>query len=136
MTRALAWLTAAVVAATGVLLLRAELMTVHVTHPDGSYTEVLVQAHVVREDPADREEMTRSLVTTCRLLVDAEMVPASFRTVEAGVFRFRLSPGLDEFRVRELRGCLSDLTVPHMRAEVLHLETVTPAEAGGAPGRR
>ena len=136
MTRVVAWLTAAVAVVTAVLLLRAELMTVHAHQPEGSYTEVVVTTRLVREDPAAREEMARGLVSTCRLLVDAEMVPASFRTVEPGVFTFRLRPGLDEFRVRELRGCLSDLTVPHMRAEVLHLETVTPAEAGAAPARR
>ena len=133
MRRVLAWLVAGAVALTGVLLLRAELMTVEVEQPEGSYTDVVVSAAVVREDPGVREEMVRGLVSTCRLLVNADVVAQSFRPVEQGVFAFRLRPGLDEFDERELRGCLSDLRVQHLRADVRRLQTVTPADP--APAR-
>lgn len=128
MRRVLLWGIAAAIALTGVLLLRAELMTVEIEQPEGSYTDVVVSADVVREDPGVREEMIRGLVSTCRLLVNADVVAESFLTVEPGVFAFRLRPGLDEFDRRELRGCLSDLRVQHLRAHVHHMQTVTPAD--------
>lgn len=126
MRRGLLGLLATVVVA-GVLVLRAELMTVEVEQPEGSYTDVVVAAHVRGEDPGVREEMVRGVVSTCRLLVNADVVAESFRTVGPGVFAFRLRPGIDEFDRRELRGCLSDLRVQHLRADVRSLETVTPA---------
>ncbi|WNV77660.1 hypothetical protein [Geodermatophilus sp. DSM 44513] len=128
MRRGLLALLAAVVVVPGMLLLRAELMTVEVEQPEGSYTDVVVAAYVRGEDPGVREEMVRGLVSTCRLLVNADVVAESFRTVEPGVFAFRLRPGIDEFDRRELRGCLSDLRVQHLRADVRVLETATPAD--------
>ncbi|MCZ2814908.1 hypothetical protein [Modestobacter sp. VKM Ac-2984] len=137
MRRPLAWLALAAVVGVGVLLLRAELMTVELETPEGSFTDVVVAAEVKQEDDPDavREEMTRGLVSTCRLLVNADVVAESFRAVEPGVFAFRLRPGLDEFDVRELRGCLSDARVQHLLVDVLHLQTVTSADGVDAPDR-
>ncbi|WP_346622732.1 hypothetical protein [Blastococcus montanus] len=128
MSRVLGWLVAAAVAVAGVVLLREELMTVEVPQPEGSYTDVVVAASIVREDPAVREEMIRGLVSACRLLVNADVVEDSFRSVDDRVFAFRLRPGLDEFDRRELRGCLSDLRVQHLLVEVRRLETVVPGD--------
>ena len=111
----------------GLLALRAELMTVSVEQPEGSYTEVVVAAEVKQEEPGVRPEMTRGLVSTCRLLVNSDVVEDSFVDLGEGVFAFRLNPGLDEFDRREMRGCLSDARVQHLLVEVRHLETVTPA---------
>lgn len=137
MRRPLAWLALAAVVSVGVLLLRAELMTVELETPEGSFTDVVVAAEVKQEDDpgAVREEMTRGLVSTCRLLVNADVVAESFRAVEPGVFAFRLRPGLDEFDVRELRGCLSDTRVQHLLVDVLHLQTITPADEVDARNR-
>jgi hypothetical protein len=112
----------------GLLALRAELMTVSVEQPEGSYTDVVVAAEVKQEEPGVRPEMTRGLVSTCRLLVNSDVVEDSFVALNEGVFAFRLHPGLDEFDRRELRGCLSDARVQHLQVEVRHLETVTPAD--------
>ncbi len=127
MRRLLVGLVTAALAGTGLLALRAELMTVEVKQPEGSYTEVVLAADIVRENADVRAEMAHGLVSTCRLLVNADVVEQSFRAVGDGVFAFRLRPGLDEFDRRELRGCLSDLRVQHLRLDVRHLETVTPA---------
>jgi hypothetical protein len=138
MRRLFVWLVVVALTVTGLLALRAELMTVEVEQPEGSYTDVVLATHVVREDPDVRASMTHGLVGTCRLLVNADVVEQSFRTVGDGVFTFRLRPGLDEFDRRELRGCLSDLRVQHLRVDVRHLQTVTPAGDGwpeeGTPG--
>ncbi|MGY1836938.1 hypothetical protein ACI79P_17740 [Blastococcus sp. SYSU DS0510] len=131
MRRVLAWLLGIAVAATGLVLLRAELMTVDIPQPEGSYTDVVIAVEI-REDPAVREEMTRGLVSTCRLLVNADVVEDTFLSVDEGVFAFRLRPGLDEFDRRELRGCLRDTRVQHLLADVRRLETVSPRD--GARG--
>lgn len=132
MKRILAWVAAALVAGTGILLLRAELMTVDIPQPDGSYTDVVL-AVSIREDEAVREEMARGLVSSCRLLVNADVVEDSFATVDDRVFAFRLRPGLDEFDRRELKGCLGDTRVQHLLADVRLVETVTPEDAGSRP---
>ena len=132
MKRVLAWLAAAVLAVTGIVLLRAELMTVDVPQPEGSYTDVVV-AVSVREDDAVHEEMARGLISTCRLLVNADVAEDSFTSAEGGVYSFRLRPGLDEFDRRELKGCLRDTRVQHLLAEVRLLETVTPGDEGFRP---
>lgn len=130
MRRGLLWLLVLGLAGTGLYLLRAELMTVEIDQPESSYTDVVVVADVAREAPGVREEMTRGLVSTCRLLVNADVVAETFREIGDGAFAFRLRPGLDEFDRRELRGCLSDLRVQHLRLEVRHLQTVVPAVPG------
>lgn len=131
MRKVLVGLVVAALAATGLWALRAELMTVEVEQPEGSYTTVVLAARVVREEPGVVEEMARGLVSACRLLVNSDLVADSFVPVRDGVFSFRLRPGLDEFDVRELRGCLSDTRVQHLQADVQEIRTVVPAEAAG-----
>ncbi len=41
--------------------------------------------------------LTRGLASTCRLLVNADVMEDSFEPVGGGIFAFRLRPGLDEF---------------------------------------
>ncbi|WP_324277680.1 hypothetical protein [Blastococcus brunescens] len=78
MKRAVVGLLAVALVGAGIWLLRAELMTVEVAQPEGSYTDVVVAASTVREDPAVQEEMTRGMVSTCRLLVNADVAEDSF----------------------------------------------------------
>ena len=132
MKRVLAWLAAALVAGTGILFLRAELMTVDIPQPEGSYTDVVL-AVSIREDESVRDEMARGLVSTCRLLVNADVVEDTFTEVDDGVFAFRVRPGLDEFDRRELKGCLQDTKVQHLLADVRTLETIAPGDAGARP---
>ena len=132
MRRAVGALLAVAVLVGAALLLRAELMTVDVPQPEGSWTDVVVRAETVREEPEVIEEMTRGLVSTCRLLVDADVVEDSFLSLGGSDFGFRLRPGLDEFERRELRGCLSDLRVQHLLLDVRHLATTSPGAAAGS----
>ena len=111
-----------VLLALGVVVLRAELMTVHRDLPPGSQTEFVVVADT-REHPRHLPEMTRSLVSVCRLLVNGDVVERSFGTHADGVFTFSVAPGLDEFDVREMRGCLQDTRVQHLLVEVRDVRT-------------
>ena len=125
MKRRLLQATAVVVAAAGVLLLRAEVMTVTRRLPPGSHTDVVLEART-REDPRLLPEMTRSLVSLCRLLVNADVDERSFTDLGGGGFAFRVTPGLGEFDLREMRGCLQDTRVQHLLVDVQEIETVVP----------
>lgn len=124
-TKALAWSVGVVLVGGGVLLLRNELMTVHEDVPADFTTNVVVSAETT-EDPALREEMTRGLVSTCRLLVNADVVETSFQQLGPSRFTFDLQPALDEFDRREMRGCLQDARVQHLKVKVHRLETAAP----------
>lgn len=120
--KALAWVGGLALLAVGVLLLRAELMTVELGTEPGSRTDFVVQA-TSREDEAHLTEMTRGLVSVCRLLVNADVAEQSFRRTAEQEYAFTLVPGLDEFDLREMRGCLSDARVQHLLVDVVHVET-------------
>ena len=123
----LAWLGALALLAIGIFLLRAELMTVELDAEPGSRTEFVVQA-TTRENEALLPEMTRGLVSVCRLLVNADVTEQSFRRTAEQEFAFTLAPGLDEFDLREMRGCLSDTRVQHLLVDVVHVETTVPTD--------
>jgi hypothetical protein len=118
-------LAALAVAVAGVLLLRAEVMTVHAAQPPGSHTTFVLDA-ATREDPRHLPEMTSSLVSVCRLLVNADVVERSFVPLGEGAFAFSVQPGLGEFDLREMRGCLEDTRVQHLLVDVRNAETVLP----------
>ena len=113
---------ALVLALAGVLVLRAEVMTVYEPQPPGSRTEFVLEAET-REDPRHLREMTRSLVSVCRLLVNGEVVERSFDHLGGGVFRFAVEPALGEFELREMRGCLQDTRVQHLLVDVRETQT-------------
>ncbi len=123
----------------GIFALRETTMSVHTDIPDASHLDVWVSTDtLVEEDPHIR--LTRSQVDLCA----AEAVPFSDLTVfeptravadpgaELPVFRFRLEPGADEPDRAQLRGCLEDLRVRHLRLNVLGQHQV---EEGGTTVR-
>ena len=122
MRKGLVWVVATALAAAALLLLRAELMTVELETADGSRTHFVVEAST-REDPRLLDEMTRGIVSVCRLLVNADVVQRSFQRIGADRFVFVLEPGLDEFDLREMRGCLQDARVQHLLVDVVEAET-------------
>jgi hypothetical protein len=135
MSKPLVWLAGVAVAAAAVLALRAELMTVELEPAAGSRTAFVVQAHT-REDPRLLDEMTRGIVSVCRLLVNADVVQRSFRRTGEDRFAFVLEPGLDEFDLREMRGCLQDARVQHLLVDVVAAETaVRRSSSMHAPSR-
>ena len=125
MSRAVGRLAALALAVAGVLLLRAEVMTVHAAQPPGSRTEFVLEA-ATREDPRLLPEMVSSLVSVCRLLVNADLVERSLLSTGDRRFAFSVTPGLGEFDLREMRGCLQDTKVQHLLVEVQEVQTVGP----------
>ena len=125
--RALAWLSGLALLAVSVLVLRAELMTVELDSEPGSRTAFVVQATTL-EDEGHLTEMTRGLVSVCRLLVNADVAEQSFQRTSDREYAFTLVPGLDEFDLREMRGCLADTRVQHLLVDVVYVETTTRTE--------
>lgn len=130
MKRVAAWAVALAVVAVGVFFLRAELMTVRAPEQPGSRTEFVVHADT-REDPRHLREMTRGLVSVCRLLVNADVVEASFTPLSDDVFTFAVEPALGEFDTREMRGCLQDARVQHLQVDVRDVDHHVPSEGAG-----
>lgn len=126
----------------GVLGLRQATMSVHTDIPDDSHLDVFVSADTLVEvDPPRR--LARSQVNLCA----AEAIPTSDLTAfeptsavqdpapELPVFRFRLEPGLDDPDRAQLRGCLEDLRVRHLRLNVLGQHQVVEGEVTVRTGR-
>ncbi len=128
----------------GIFALRETTMSVHEDIPETSYLDVFVSADtLVDADPSQR--LARSQVDLCA----AEAVPLSDLTVfeqttavsdpspDLPVYRFRLEPGADEPDRAQLRGCLEDLRVRHLRLNVLGQHQVardsTTVETGRTP---
>jgi hypothetical protein len=120
------WVAAAVAAALvagGVLLLRSETMSRHARSASGTRTEVVVEARTKNEEPSSTiEEMTRALVLTCRLEVDAELRSTALAMVDDRAYRFALTPALDASDELQLRGCLEDIRIDHLQVDVISLE--------------
>jgi hypothetical protein len=126
----------------GILALRQTTMSVHGDVPTDSHLDVWISADtLVPEDPATR--LARSQVDLCT----AEAVPFSDLTSFLGteavsdpaeqlpVYRFRLQPGADEPDRAQLRGCLEDLRIRHLRLNVLGLRQVVGGETTEVEGR-
>lgn len=131
MSRGLRGLTSAVLLlalAAAVLVLRSQLMTVHEPVAAGSVTELVLSAET-KKDRSVLPAMTGGVVDTCRLMVNAHVRATPLREVEPAVFALRLEPGLDEFDLRELRGCLHDLRQEAVRLDVRELRTVLAGPA-------
>jgi hypothetical protein len=120
--RTLAGVVALALLGGGIVLLRAELMTVHRETPADSRTAFVIDART-REAPRHLEEMTRGLVSVCRLLVNSDVVERSFAELGGGRYTFDLEPALDEFDLREMRGCLQDTRVQHLLVDVRFAES-------------
>lgn len=131
-----------VVLGVGIFVLRETTMSVHRDVPDASHLDVWVSGDtLVQEDPAYR--LTRSHVALCT----AEAIPFSDLTAfeqtdaisdpaaDLPVFRFRVEPGADDPDRAQLRGCLEDLRVRHLRLNVLGQHQVEQDETVVRTGR-
>ena len=107
-----------------VLALREATLSTHQSVPEGSLTRVVLEASTEGgERGQSLAEMVEALVLTCRLEVSSDLTaPVTARG--DGVFAAELTPALDKTNERQLRGCLEDWTIDHLRADVVHLGRV------------
>jgi hypothetical protein len=116
-TRVVLALGAAVLLAVGVWTLREETMSRHeAQHPD-SRTEVVldVSTNGTARPPA---AMGRALVGACQFEVAARVVAGSWEALGDQRFRVVLRPALDDADVQQFGGCVSDMRLNHVQAEV------------------
>ena len=68
---------------------------------------------------AGNEEIAEALVVACQLEVRSNVVPDSIETIEDGRYQFVMRPGLDDSDRRQLIGCLQDLRIDNVLANVV-----------------
>ena len=105
-----------------VLALREATLTTHApVDPDSRIELVLAAESRGGEDNQSLPEMVEAVVLACRLEVSSD-VDGGIRDLGDGRFAATLVPSLDESNRRQLRGCLEDWVVDHVRLEVLRLD--------------
>ena len=103
-----------------VLALREATLTTHADVVPPS-TELVVAADVKGGEPGQTvAEMVEAVVLACRLEVASD-VDGAIEPLGGDRFRLSLVPGLDESNRRQLRGCLEDWVVDHVRLDVVSL---------------
>ena len=105
----------------GVLALREATLSVHEEVDPGTATELVVSAKVRGgEEGQSKAEMVEAVVLACRLEVSSDVV-GGIERLDDDRFRATLEPSLDESNRRQLRGCLEDWIVDHIRLDVVSL---------------
>jgi hypothetical protein len=84
----------------------------------GSTTEVVVRAELRDGAEHDLDEVIEGLVATCHLEVRSDTDPDDIEVLGEGRYRFVLTPALDDSDRLQLRGCLQDWRIDHLRADV------------------
>jgi hypothetical protein len=109
---------AVVLLALGVWVLREQTMSRHEEQHPASRTEVVLD---VSTNDAERPPaaMGRALVDACQFEVDARVVPGSWEASGDRRFRVVLRPALDDTDVQQFRGCVGDMRLDYVQAEVV-----------------
>lgn len=95
--------------------------------PPGSRTVVTFAISMVREPQDQRDVHAEAVYSACRAdLPEASASP--LRPLGDGRYRFAVTPALDASDRKEVRGCLQDLRIAHVRATVLDMTR----DGGGA----
>ncbi len=113
-----------IVGVAGMMALRDATLTRHEPVAKGSKLEVVVEAHTRGgERSQSLHEMVEALLLTCRLEVTSD-VGAEVTELGDGRFRATLEPGLDASNQRQLRGCLEDWTIDHVRIDAVSFRAI------------
>lgn len=105
----------------GVLALREATLSTHYYVRRGTEAVVVLDAEVKGGEPGQTlDEAVRAVVSTCRLEV-ARSDPERIEALGGGRYRVTLQPGMDQTNKRQLRGCLEDWSVEHLRVDVVSL---------------
>lgn len=106
----------------GVLALREATLSTHYYVGRGTEAVVVLDAEIKGGEPGQTlDESVEALLLMCRLEV-ARSTPERIDAQGGGRYRVVLRPGLDQTNQRQLRGCLEDWTIEHLRVDVVSLE--------------
>jgi hypothetical protein len=95
-----------------------ETMSRHHDVVAGSTTEVVLHAELREGAEHELDEVVEGLVAACRLEVRSDVDPDAIESLGDGRYRFVLDPALDDSDRVQLRGCLQDMRIDHLRADV------------------
>ena len=87
----------------------------------GRDSEVVIELEADVNDPEGgrtMDDMVEALLAACRLEVDHSEV-VELTDDGDGHYTAVLRPGLDQTNQRQLRGCLEDFSIDHLRVDVL-----------------
>ena len=101
-----------------------ETMSRHHEVAPGSTTEVVLHAELRDGAEHDLDEVVEGLVASCHLEVRSDTDPDAIEPLGDGRFRFVLDPALDDSDRVQLRGCLQDMRIDHLRADVQSMSEV------------
>lgn len=110
------------VGAAAVLALREATLSTHQPVADGSRARLVLDADTDGGETSQSvDEMVEALLLTCRLEVSSDLA-APVAAEGDGIFTVELTPALDETNERQLRGCLEDWSIDHLRVDVLSVD--------------
>jgi hypothetical protein len=103
----------------GVLALREATLSTHEHVEARSSIDLVVDARTEGGEAGQTlDEMVEAMLLACRLEVSSDLA-GPIRAEGSSRFRATLSPSLDETNRRQLRGCIEDWTIDHLRADVV-----------------
>jgi len=106
----------------GAIVLADTMLSRHDDVAEGSELVVELQINTHAAVEAGTEEIAEALIVTCQLEVRGNVVPDSMETVGDDRYRFVIRPGLDRTDRHQLRGCLQDLRIDGVLADVVSME--------------
>ena len=102
------------------------------TRPDERHDDVRTEVVLELEGKGYRQDLATgalALWATCSATVDGTLVePGIVEDGDDGTFRFAIRPSIGRYGKERLLGCLNDLTVERLRADVV---SVTDVPDGG-----
>ena len=106
----------------GAIVLADTMLSRHDDVPDGSelVVEMLISTRGAVE--ADTQEIAQALAVACQLEVRGNVVPGSIETIDDSRYRFVVRPSLDRTDRHQLRGCIQDLRIDGVLADVVSME--------------
>jgi hypothetical protein len=106
----------------GVLALREATLSTHYYVRRGTEAVLVLDAEVKGGEPDQTlDESVEAIVASCRLEV-ARSDPERIEALGGGRYRVVLRPGMDQTNERQLRGCLEDWNIEHLRVDVVSLD--------------
>lgn len=92
--------------------------------PPDSRSEIVMEVRVQRyKEPID--DGAQHLVATCEGATAADLVEdPGIEKIGPGLYRFFVQPGLGPHTKLKMVGCLEDLTLDHLQADVISVERV------------
>jgi len=108
-----------------VVSLREATMSTHYHVSPDSRTMIVLRASTHRGQSGQTlEEMVEAALLLCRLEVSSDIHGAAEpQPGAAGTYKVMVRPALDETNRRQLRGCLQDWRVDHLRVDVVRMVT-------------